>query len=163
MPAIEVDNLVRKFGDLTAVEGVTFHVEPGEVFGFLGPNGAGKTTTIGMLCTLLRPTAGLALVNGFDVRTRQAEVRQSIGMIFQDPSLDDKLTGRENLKFHAMLYDVPNKVLVERSEQLLAMVDLSQRADEVTLHYSGGMKRRLEIARGLLHHPSVLFLDEPTF
>jgi len=162
MPAIEVDNLVRKFGDLTAVDDVTFQVEPGEVFGFLGPNGAGKTTTIGMLCTLLRPTAGLALVNGFDVRTQQAQVRQSIGLIFQDPSLDDKLTGRENMKFHAMLYDLPNDVLVERSEQLLKMVDLSERADEVTLHYSGGMKRRLEIARGLVHHPSVLFLDEPT-
>ena len=161
-PVIEVENLMRKFGDLTAVDGVTFHVNPGEVFGFLGPNGAGKTTAIGMLCTLLRPTSGLALVNGFDIRTDQARVRQSIGLIFQDPSLDDKLSGRENLKFHAMLYDVPADVLVKRSEQLLDMVDLSERADEVAMHYSGGMKRRLEIVRGLLHRPSDLFLDEPT-
>ncbi len=160
--AVEVDRLIRRFGDFTAVGGVTFDVRPGEIFGFLGPNGAGKTTTINMLCTLLRPTSGRAIVNGFDVASQANEVRQSIGMIFQDPSLDDRLSGRENLRFHAMLYDVPREVFTRRTAELIAMVDLSEKVDELVRTYSGGMKRRLEIARGLLHHPRVLFLDEPT-
>jgi len=162
MDAIEVNQLVRKFGDFTAVKGVTFEVEQGQVFGFLGPNGAGKSTTINMLCTLLRPTRGHATVNGYDIVTQPDAVRQSIGLIFQDPSLDDRLTGRENLRFHAMLYNVPGNVFEGRSVELLEMVDLTDKADQVVRSYSGGMKRRLEIARGLLHRPQVLFLDEPT-
>jgi len=162
MNAIQVNQLVRKFGDFTAVKGVTFEVEQGQVFGFLGPNGAGKSTTINMLCTLLRPTSGHAVVNGYDIVTQPDAVRQSIGLIFQDPSLDDRLTGRENLRFHAMLYNVPGDVFERRSAELLEMVDLTDKADQVVRNYSGGMKRRLEIARGLLHRPQVLFLDEPT-
>ncbi len=160
--AVEVDRLVRRFGEFTAVDGVSFDVERGEIFGFLGPNGAGKTTTINMLCTLLRPTSGQALVNGFNVATSPDEVRRSIGLIFQDPSLDDRLSGRENLRFHAMLYDVPGAVFKHRMTDLIAMVDLSDKVNDLVRSYSGGMKRRLEIARGLLHHPQVLFLDEPT-
>ncbi len=162
MDAVVVDHLVRRFGEFTAVDGVTFEVRGGEIFGFLGPNGAGKTTTISMLCTLLRPTSGRALVNGFDVATHADEVRRSIGLIFQDPSLDDRLSGRENLRFHAMLYDVPREVFTMRMAELVTMVDLTDKMDELVRTYSGGMKRRLEIARGLLHHPQVLFLDEPT-
>lgn len=162
MNAIDVNGLVRKFGDFVAVDGVTFSVHEDEIFGFLGPNGAGKTTTINMLCTLLRPDAGSAKVNGFDVVEQQAAVRQSIGLIFQDPSLDEQLTGRENLRFHAMMYDLSREMFQERVEDLLEMVDLSDKADDLVRTYSGGMKRRLEIARGLLHHPRVLFLDEPT-
>lgn len=162
MNTIEVHELVRKFGDFTAVKGVSFEVRQGEIFGFLGPNGAGKTTTISMLCTLLRPTAGRATVNGYDILTQPNQVRQSIGLIFQDPSLDERLTGRENLNFHAMLYDVPGDLARRRADELLAMVDLSDKVDEIVRNYSGGMKRRLEIVRGLLHHPKVLFLDEPT-
>jgi ABC-2 type transport system ATP-binding protein len=162
MHVIETRQLVRKFGDFAAVAGVDFHVEQGEVFGFLGPNGAGKSTTINMLCTMLRPTAGTALINGYDVSRQPDAVRQSIGIIFQDQSLDDRLTGRENMRFHAMLYDVPHKTYVRRAAELLAMVDLADKADHLVRTYSGGMKRRLEIARGLLHHPKVLFLDEPT-
>jgi ABC-2 type transport system ATP-binding protein len=162
MNAIEVKGLVRKFGDFTAVKGVSFQVQQGEIFGFLGPNGAGKTTTINMLCTLLRPTAGRATVNGYDVATHPDAVRQSIGVIFQDPSLDDRLTGRENLNFHTLLYGVPRNVSKERATELLQMVDLIDKANETVRSYSGGMKRRLEIARGLMHHPKVLFLDEPT-
>lgn len=160
--AIAASGLVRRFGDFTAVDGVDFQVEQGEIFGFLGPNGAGKSTTINMLCTMLRPTAGTAAIDGHDVVRDPGGVRRSIGIIFQDASLDDRLTGRENLKFHAMLYDVPGDVFRRRSEELLAMVDLTDKAGETVRTYSGGMKRRLEIARGLLHHPRVLFLDEPT-
>ncbi len=162
MNAIEVEGLVRKFGDFTAVDGVTFTVHEDEIFGFLGPNGAGKTTTINMLCTLLRPTAGRARVNGFDVRAQPADVRRSIGMIFQDPSLDEQLTAWENLSFHAMLYDLSREDFNRRAAELLQMVELTDKAKELVRKYSGGMKRRLEIARGLLHHPRVLFLDEPT-
>jgi len=162
MNAIEVDGLVRRFGDSVAVDGVSFQVHDDEIFGFLGPNGAGKTTTINMLCTLLRPSGGTARVNGFEVISQQDQVRQSIGLIFQDPSLDEQLTGRENMRFHAMLYDVSREEFRRRSDQLLAMVDLTEKADELVRTYSGGMKRRLEIARGLLHQPRVLFLDEPT-
>jgi len=162
MNAIDVEGLVRRFGDFVAVDGVSFQVRDDEIFGFLGPNGAGKTTTINMLCTLLRPSGGTARVNGFEVISQQDQVRQSIGLIFQDPSLDEQLTGRENMRFHAMLYDVSREDFKRRSDQLLAMVDLTEKADELVRTYSGGMKRRLEIARGLLHQPRVLFLDEPT-
>jgi len=162
MKAIEARGLVRKFGDLVAVNGVSFAVERGEIFGFLGPNGAGKTTTINMLCTLLRPTAGTAIVNGFEVTRQQHDVRQSIGLVFQDPSLDEKLTAMENLRFHAMLYDVPRDEFELRARVVLDLAELSDRADSLVKTFSGGMKRRLEIARGLLHHPRVLFLDEPT-
>jgi ABC-2 type transport system ATP-binding protein len=160
--AIEVRQLQRKFGNFVAVAGVDFEVRQGEVFGFLGPNGAGKSTTINMLCTMLRPTGGSAAINGFDVASQPDRVRQSIGIIFQDASLDDRLTGLENLRFHAMLYDVPGQVFSTRAGELLTMVDLSDKAGEIVRTFSGGMKRRLEIARGLLHHPKVLFLDEPT-
>ena len=162
MHAIEARQLVRKFGDFVAVAGVEFEVRQGEVFGFLGPNGAGKSTTINMLCTMMRPTSGTAVINGHDIVSRPDLVRQSIGIIFQDPSLDDRLTGLENLQFHAMLYDVPRQTFAVRSKELLAMVDLTDKAGDEIRTYSGGMKRRLEIARGLLHHPKVLFLDEPT-
>ncbi len=160
--AIEAKGLVRKFGDLVAVKGVTFEVHQGEIFGFLGPNGAGKTTTINMLCTLLRPTEGTARVAGHDVRTEQAAVRRSIGLVFQDPSLDEQLTAWENLRFHAMLYDMNRRDFERRARELLEMVELADRAHDLVRTFSGGMKRRLEIARGLLHLPRVLFLDEPT-
>ena len=162
MYSIKVEQLVRHFGKNVAVDGVSFKVESGEIFGFLGPNGAGKTTTINMLCTLLRPTSGSVIVNGYDVDKQQALVRQSIGIIFQDASLDDKLTGRENLLFHGMLYGLSADDFSDKSAKLLDMVELTDRAEEVVQNYSGGMKRRLEIARGLLHDPKVLFLDEPT-
>ena len=161
-PVIEVRELTRRFGSFTAVDGVSFEVRAGEIFGFLGPNGAGKTTTISMLCTLLRPTAGRAAVDGHDVATQPHAVRQSIGLIFQDPALDERLTAYENLKFHAMLYDVPSQAFERRVWEVLKMVDLADRAKAVVRSFSGGMKRRLEIARGLLHRPKVLFLDEPT-
>jgi ABC-2 type transport system ATP-binding protein len=159
---IQVEGLVRKFDDFTAVKGVDFNVAEGEIFGFLGPNGAGKSTTINMLCTLLKPTGGVAHVNGFDVASRQGDVRRSIGLIFQDPTLDERLTGWQNLQFHAMLYDVPASVFAERAAELLDMVDLTHKVRDDVRSFSGGMKRRLEIARGLLHRPKVLFLDEPT-
>ncbi len=159
---IQVDNLVKNFGGLAAVRNVSFRVEEGELFGFLGPNGAGKTTTINILCTLLSPTQGKASVAGFDVVAHPNEVRQSIGIIFQDPSLDERLTALENLKFHAMLYHLSWKKIQERMEFLLEMVGLSERRHDLVKHFSGGMKRRLEIVRGLLHSPKVLFLDEPT-
>src|ERR1700674_37300 len=162
MYAIDAQQLVRRFGDFVAVDGVEFQVAQGEIFGFLGPNGAGKSTTINMLCTMMRPSSGTACINGYDVVRDPGGVRQSIGIIFQDASLDDRLTGRENLKFHAMLYDVPRDVFARRSAELLAIVDLTDKAKGIVRTYSGGMKRRLEIARGLLHHPKVLFLDEPT-
>jgi len=162
MYSIKVEQLVRHFGKNVAVDDVSFNVDSGEIFGFLGPNGAGKTTTINMLCTLLRPTSGSAIVNGYDVDKQQALVRQSIGIIFQDASLDDKLTGRENLLFHGMLYGLSADDFSNKSAKLLDMVELTGRAEEVVQNYSGGMKRRLEIARGLLHNPKVLFLDEPT-
>jgi ABC-2 type transport system ATP-binding protein len=162
MAIIEVDRLTRKFGDFTAVDEVSFEVNEGELFGFLGPNGAGKTTTINVLCTLLKPTTGSARINGFNVRSNQASVRRSIGLIFQDETLDERLSGRQNLWFHAMLYGVPRDVYKKRAADLLEMVELTEKAGQDTRSYSGGMRRRLEIARGLLHHPKVLFLDEPT-
>jgi ABC-2 type transport system ATP-binding protein len=162
MSSIEVIDLVKSFGPLTAVDHVSFRVEDGEVFGFLGPNGAGKTTTINVLCTLMRPTAGRAKVAGYDVATQRNAVRQSIGLVFQDPSLDDQLTAYENLQFHAHVYNVPGRERAQRIEEVLRVVGLWDRRDAVVRTFSGGMKRRLEIARGILHHPRVLFLDEPT-
>jgi ABC-2 type transport system ATP-binding protein len=159
---VDVQGLVRRFGTLEAVKGVTFHVVAGEVFGFLGPNGAGKTTTINMLCTLLTPTAGGATVNGFDVVRQRSEVRRSIGLVFQQPTLDEYLTALQNLRFHGYAYAIPADVRERRMRELLELVELWDRRDSDVRTYSGGMKRRLEIARGLLHHPRVLFLDEPT-
>lgn len=162
MAIIEVHNLVKNYGNFTAVKGISFNVEAGEVFGFLGPNGAGKTTTINILCTLLRPTSGSALVSGFDISREPMKVRESIGLIFQEPSLDNQLTARENLRIHGELYGIPRDLIEKRLPEVLKMVDLSEWANRLVSTYSGGMKRRLEIARGLLHHPRVLFLDEPT-
>jgi ABC-2 type transport system ATP-binding protein len=161
-PVIEVRDLVKEFGTFAAVAGVSFEVQQGEIFGFLGPNGAGKTTTINMLATLLKPTRGTASLAGHDVLKEPNDVRQAIGMVFQDPSLDDRLTAEENLYFHAMLYNVPRPLREERMVQVLDIVGLADRRKSIVRTYSGGMKRRLEIARGLLHHPKILFLDEPT-
>ncbi len=162
MDVIEASNLVKRFGKLEAVKGVSFTVKEGEIFGFLGPNGAGKTTTINMLCTLLKLTAGQATVNGFDVTKERSKVRESIGLVFQEPTLDDYLTAEQNLRFHAYAYSIPKDILEPRLKELLEMVELWDRRKGKISTYSGGMKRRLEIARGLLHHPRVLFLDEPT-
>ncbi|HEX9976953.1 MAG TPA: ATP-binding cassette domain-containing protein [Dehalococcoidales bacterium] len=159
---VEVENLTRKFGKLTAVDGVSFQVNQGEIFGFLGPNGAGKTTTINILCTLLLPTSGRASVCGYDVVKQRNQVRHCIGLVFQDPTLDDYLTGEQNLLFHAYAYNVSREVREKRLKELLTLVDLWDRRKSKVQTYSGGMKRRLEIARGLLHYPRVLFLDEPT-
>jgi len=159
---IKVENLVKRFGQLVAVDNISFTVAPGEIFGFLGPNGAGKTTTINILCTLSKPTSGQAIVNGFDVVRQQSQVRQSIGLVFQDPSLDERLSGLQNLRFHALVYHVPASVREQRIEQVLRMTELWDRRHSEVRTYSGGMKRRLELARGLLHYPKVLFLDEPT-
>jgi len=159
---IETRDLTRKFGSLTAVDNISFSVEQGEIFGLLGPNGAGKSTTISMLCTILRPTAGAATVNGFDVVRQPSQVRKSIGIVFQDPSIDDKLTGRENMEMHGDLYGVPRDKMKQRIDEVLRLVELDDRADDFMSTYSGGMRRRLEIARSLIHYPKVLFLDEPT-
>lgn len=159
---IEVEHLIKKFGDLVAVDDISFHVEEGEIFGFLGPNGAGKTTTINILCTLMKPTAGEVSVNGFNVKRQPDQVRRSIGLVFQEPSLDIRLTALHNLNFHAHVYGVPRSVRKARIEEVLNMVELWDRRKDDVKDYSGGMRRRLEIARGLLHYPKVLFLDEPT-
>jgi ABC-2 type transport system ATP-binding protein len=159
---IEAKGLVKKYGDLEAVAGIDLEVHAGEIFGFLGPNGAGKSTTISMLCTLLRPTAGIAKVAGIDVAHDPAAVRQRIGLVFQDPSLDDQLTARENLEFHAFVYSVPAAERRGRIDEMLTLLQLADRASSLVKTFSGGMKRRLEIARGMLHHPQILFLDEPT-
>jgi len=159
---IQVEHLVKKFGDLVAVDDVSFEVEEGEIFGFLGPNGAGKTTTINILCTLMKPTSGKATLNGFDVVRQQNEVRRSVGLVFQDPSLDIKLSALQNLEFHTGVYNIPRSVAKKRVEEVLKMLDLWDRRKGVVQHFSGGMRRRLEIGRGLLHYPKVLFLDEPT-
>ena len=159
---ITVEGLGKDFGTFAAVAAIDFTVRRREIFGFLGPNGAGKTTTINMLATLLRPSRGRAVLAGHDVITQPNEVRQSIGMVFQDPSLDDRLTAEENLHFHALIYNVPAALRRPRAEQVLAIVGLTDRRHSLVRTFSGGMKRRLEIARGLLHHPQVLFLDEPT-
>src|SRR4051812_23834748 len=160
--AVAVSGLTKRYGDLVAVDGVDFTITTGEVFGFLGPNGAGKSTTIKMLCTLVDPTAGSASVAGFDVVRQRDDVRRSIGLVFQDPTLDQYLTAEQNLRMHAELYGVPRAALRERMGHVLEMVGLEDRARARVATYSGGMKRRLEIARGLLHAPRVLFLDEPT-
>ncbi len=162
MHAIKVEGLVKKFNGFTAVDSLSFDVSYGELFGLLGPNGAGKTTTINMLCTLLKPTSGIAQVAGFDIKRNRDEVRKSIGIVFQDPTLDTKLTGRENLDFHAMMYGMPKEERKRRIKEVLEIVELEDKADILVEKYSGGMKRRLEIARGLIHRPTVLFLDEPT-
>jgi ABC-2 type transport system ATP-binding protein len=162
MESIRVDHLRKSFGKAVAVDDVSFSVHDGEFFGFLGPNGAGKSTTINILCTLLRPTGGSAWVNGFDVVAQPHLVRRSIGLVFQESTLDDRLTGLENLEFHARIYNVPDRIWKERSEQLLKMVGLWERRNDLVRTFSGGMRRRLEVVRGLLHNPRILFLDEPT-
>jgi ABC-2 type transport system ATP-binding protein len=161
-PAVSVRGLVKRYGDVEAVAGVDLDVRRGETFGFLGPNGAGKSTTIGVLCTLIRPTAGSAQVAGHDVRTERDEVRRSIGLVFQETTLDTYLTAEQNLRFHAELYGVDRASLPRRLDEVLGMVGLADRRRDLVDKFSGGMKRRLEIARGLLHSPQVLFLDEPT-
>ncbi len=159
---ISVTDLTKKFGKFTAVDNISFEVEKGEILAFLGPNGAGKSTTIKMLTTLLPVTAGSILVNGFNVMSQPYDVRKSFGIVFQDPSLDDELTAYENMEFHGVFYGVAAKLRAERIMYLLKLVELWDRKDEPVKNYSGGMKRRLEIARGLIHHPKILFLDEPT-
>src|ERR1035438_1185921 len=161
-PAVVVSGLTKSYGDIEAVRGIDFEVAAGETFGFLGPNGAGKSTTIKILCTLARPTTGRASVAGHDVVSERDAVRRNIGLVFQDTTLDNYLTGAQNLRFHAALYGVPAAAVAPRMRQVLEMVDLWDRRDSLVMTYSGGMQRRLEIARGLLHAPHVLFLDEPT-
>ena len=156
-PIIQVDHLVKKFGDFTAVKDISFSVKKGEIFAFLGPNGAGKSTTIKMLTTILNPTSGSILLDGHDAMKDANAVRHSFGIVFQDPSLDDELTAEENMEFHGVLYAVPTKLRRERIQQLLQFVDLWDRRKSLVKEFSGGMKRRLEIARGLLHHPAVIF------
>lgn len=159
---IQVEQLRRSFGSIEAVKGIDLDIGRGETFGFLGPNGAGKSTTIKMLCTLLRPTSGRALVNGYDVERESAAVRESIGIVFQDPTLDEYLTAEQNLLYHCMIYHTPRKTREQRIREVLQLVGLDERRKDVVKTFSGGMKRRLEVARGLLHEPQTLFLDEPT-
>jgi ABC-2 type transport system ATP-binding protein len=159
---VDVRDLRKSYGEIRAVDGIDLSVGAGETFGFLGPNGAGKTTTISILCTLIRPTSGSAQVAGFDVERAPADVRRHIGLVFQDPTLDEYLTAEENLRFHAELYGVPRSEARIRIDQVLEMVGLGDRRRSIVRTFSGGMRRRLEIARGLLHSPRVLFLDEPT-
>lgn len=159
---IRVQNLVKTFGDFTAVNGVSFEVAKGEIFAFLGPNGAGKTTTIKLLTTLLRPTSGSVSLDGLDPAIQQNKARQQFGIVFQDPSLDAELTAGENMELHGVLYHVPRATRIERTERLLRLFDLWERRGMQVKQFSGGMKRRLEVARGLLHTPKILFLDEPT-
>jgi len=160
--SIIVEHLSKKFGDIIAVDDISFNVKEGEVFAFLGPNGAGKTTTIKILTTLLDQTNGKVSLNGVDTKISKDAVREGFGIVFQDPSLDEELTAYENMDFHGVLYHVPKDILKKRIEELLKFVELWDRKDHYVKTFSGGMKRRLEIARGLLHHPKVLFLDEPT-
>ena len=162
MYALEIENLVKHFGPVKAVDGISFTVKKGEVFGLLGPNGAGKTTTISVITTTLKPTEGRVKVLGYDVVEEQDKVRSSIGIVFQDPSVDTELTGRENLDLHGRLYGMGSEVRERRIEEVLELVELKDSADRQVKDYSGGMRRRLEIARGLMHRPKVLFLDEPT-
>ncbi|HEV3386327.1 MAG TPA: ATP-binding cassette domain-containing protein, partial [Gemmata sp.] len=159
---IQVQNLVKNFGEITAVGGITFEVRPGEIFAFLGPNGAGKTTTIQMLTTLLRPTSGSIALDGLDPAAKPLEARRRFGIVFQDPSLDHELTAYENMDLHGVLYHVPRRIRTERIQSLLTLFELWDRRDSRVKTFSGGMKRRLEIARGFLHSPKILFLDEPT-
>ena len=162
MNSIEVKNFTKKFGDFIAVDNISFEVEEGSIFGFLGPNGAGKSTTINTLCTIQEKTSGDMKINGLDVSTQMAQVRNDIGIVFQEPTLDDKLTIEENLKLHCDFYNVPKKEVKSRIDFVLDLVDLEQRRHSLVKNLSGGMKRRAEIARGLVHFPKVLFLDEPT-
>jgi ABC-2 type transport system ATP-binding protein len=162
MPIIQTNNLTKHYDKIKAVDGLSITVEEGEVFGLLGPNGAGKTTLLMMLTTLLKPSTGTALVNSFDIIKQPAEVRNSIGIVFQDPSSDDLLTGYENLKLHGLLYGMPKDLIKKRIDEVLDLVDLQSRRNDKIEKYSGGMRRRLEIARGLMHRPKILFLDEPT-
>ncbi|MGB7807850.1 ATP-binding cassette domain-containing protein [Methanoregula sp.] len=162
MHVIETKNLTKTYSSLTAVDNLDLKIEKGEVFGLLGPNGAGKSTTLLMLTTLIPPTSGTALVNGFDIIRQPDQVRKSIGIVFQDPSSDETLTGYENLKLHGLLYDMDARLREERIVEVLHLVDLTNRKDDMVKKYSGGMRRRLELARGLMHHPEILFLDEPT-
>lgn len=159
---IAVKDLTKTFNGLTAVNAISFSVFVGEIFAFLGPNGAGKSTTINMLTTLLRPTSGAIILNGHDPVTSPHMVRQSFGIVFQDPSLDEELTAWENMDYHGILYAIPKETRAQRTEELLRIVELWDRRKDQVKKFSGGMKRRLEIARGLLHHPKILFLDEPT-
>ncbi len=162
MDTIIIDNLVKKYDKVVAVNGISLRIKKGEIFGLLGPNGAGKTTTLMMLSTLIAPTKGTALVNGFDISKEPGRVRECIGMVFQDPSSDELLTGYENLKLHALMYDVPMKKIDTLISKVLKLVDLEKRKNDQVKKYSGGMRRRMEIARGLIHEPGILFLDEPT-
>jgi ABC-2 type transport system ATP-binding protein len=162
MSVIETHGLTKKYGKITAVDDLSISIKEGEIFGLLGPNGAGKTTIIKMLATLLEPTSGSASVNGFDIKKQPDKVRQSIGIIFQEPSSDELLTGYENIKLYAMMYGLPKDHIQKRSAEALKLVELTDRKDDLVKHYSGGMRRRLEIARSLIHRPKVLFLDEPT-
>jgi ABC-2 type transport system ATP-binding protein len=159
---IRVEKLTKTYGKFTAVDDISFHVVPGEIFAFLGPNGAGKTTTIKMLTTLLRPTSGTLEVDGLDPSANSNEVRKRFGIVFQDPSLDGDMAAYENMEIHGIFYHVPRKIRLERTEQMLRLFELWDRRDEQVKRFSGGMKRRLEIARALLHIPKILFLDEPT-
>jgi ABC-2 type transport system ATP-binding protein len=159
---IRVQDLVKTFGEFRAVDNISFSVEPGEIFAFLGPNGAGKTTTIKMLTTLLKPTSGSLTLDGLDPAKHQTEARKRFGIVFQDPSLDNELTAYENMDIHGVLYSVPSRIRAERTERLLKLFELWDRRDGFVKTFSGGMKRRLEIARGFLHTPKILFLDEPT-
>ncbi len=162
MEIIKTSALTKIYGRIQAVSGIDLGIHKGEVFGLLGPNGAGKTTTIGMLCTIVRPSSGTALIAGYDVIKNPSQVRRQVGIVFQDPTLDTVLTGRENLELHARLYGVSSNIRETRIKQMLELVDLQERGNDITRTYSGGMRRRLELARGLLHRPAVLFLDEPT-
>ncbi len=162
MSIIETKVLTKTYGRIQAVRGIDLNIEKGEIFGLLGPNGAGKTTTIGMLCTIIRPTSGSASIAGYDIVKNPASVRRKVGIVFQDPTLDTVLTGYENLKLHALLYGVPANLREKRIREMLELVDLADRCNDLTRTYSGGMRRRLELARGLLHRPAALFLDEPT-
>ena len=161
-PIIEVKDLTKQYGDFNAVDHISFSLEPGEIFAFLGPNGAGKSTTIKMLTTLVTPTGGEVRIADHNVITEQNSARSAFGIVFQDPSLDDELTAFENMELHAVLYHIDRGERKERIEILMQLVELWDRRDHLVKTFSGGMKRRLEIARGLLHHPKVLFLDEPT-
>jgi ABC-2 type transport system ATP-binding protein len=160
--ALHIQDLTRRFNDLVAVDTISFDIDQGEIFGLLGPNGAGKTTTLSMLATMLTPTSGSATVNGIDIEKDPDGVRKSIGIVFQDQSLDEELTAWENMDFHGRLYRIPAEIRNQRITELLTLVELNDRRNDIVKTFSGGMRRRLEIARGLLHHPSVLFLDEPT-